>query len=172
MREGCIGEKNSRIGKWRTGRGDQRTDNSDQEAGGTIRRIDKDNERELDEEVESEEHETKHEEEGTEGEAAMRETADGVEEAGWDYTEARLGAREIKRADGFVAGQIAAERGEFIFHPDGEFFAVAPQIDGTEKKNAVAEARQQTKSRTRTPIKHGTSPPAGRPEYFKPLREW
>src|SRR6266481_1846531 len=157
-------------GNWKVerGRGDQRTDSSDQEAGGTIRRIDKDNERELDEEVESEEHETKHKEEGAEGEAAMRETADGVEEAGWDYTEARLGAREIKRADGFVAGQIAAERGEFIFHPDGEFFAVAPQIDGTEKKNAVAEARQQTKSRTRTPIKHGTSPPAGRPEYFKP----
>jgi len=59
----------------------------------------------------------------------MRETADGVEEAGWDYTEARLGAREIKRADGFVAGQIAAERGEFIFYPERQFFAVAPQIE-------------------------------------------
>jgi len=128
MREGCTGEKNSRIGKWRTGRGDQRTDNSDQEASGAITRWVAAR-WELDEEVEGEEEETQHEEEGAEGEAAIRETADGVEEAGWDYTEARLGTGEIERADGFVAGQIAAERGEFIFYPEGEFFAVAPQIE-------------------------------------------
>ena len=86
-------------------------------------------ERELDEEVEGEEEETQHEEEGAEGEAAIREATDGIKEADGNYAEARLGAREIKRADGFVAGQIAAERGEFIFYPEGEFFAVAPQIE-------------------------------------------
>jgi len=84
---------------------------------------------ELDEEVEGEEEETQHEEEGAEGEAAIREATDGMKEAGGNYAEARLGTREIERADGFVAGQIAAERGEFIFYPEGEFFAVAPQIE-------------------------------------------
>jgi len=128
MREGCIGEKNSRIGKWRTGRGDQRTDNSDQEASGAITRWVAAR-WELDEEVEGEEEETQHEEEGAEGEAAIREATDGMKEAGGNYAEARLGTREIERADGFVTGQIAAERGEFIFYPEGEFFAVAPQIE-------------------------------------------
>src|SRR6266404_2088597 len=66
------------IGKWKRGRGDQRTDSSDQEAGGTIRRIDKDNERELDEEVESEENETKHEEEGAEGDKKGRRIRSGT----------------------------------------------------------------------------------------------
>ena len=126
----------------------------------------------LDEEVESEEEEAEDKEEGAEGEAAVGEAADGMEKAGGDYAEARFGAWKIKRTDGFVAGQIAAEVGEFIFHPNGEFFAVTPKVEGAEKKNPVAETSQETKSRTGTPIKHGTSPQAGRPEYSKPLREW
>src|SRR5580692_8695192 len=103
---------------------------------------------------------------------APREAADGVKKAGRDYAEARFGARKIKRPDGFVAGEIAAEGGEFIFHPEREFFAVAPKIQRAEKENTIAEASQQTESRTRTPMKHGTSPRAGRPVYSKPLREW
>jgi hypothetical protein len=154
------------------GRGDRRTHSSDQEAGGSVSRLGKSRKRELDEEVEGKEEKTQHEEEGARGEAAMRESANGVKKAHGDYAEARFGAREIKRTHGFVAGQIAAEGGEFIFYPEGELFAVAPQIERTEKKNAVAEASQKTQSWTRTPIKHGTSPPAGRPEYSKPLREW
>jgi hypothetical protein len=136
------------------------------------RREENEDARALDEEVEGEEEETQDEEEGAEGEAALGETADGVKEAGGDYAQARFRAREIKRADGFVAGQIAAEGGKFIFHPEGELFTVAPEIERAEKKNAVAEASQQTESRTRTPIKHGDLAAAWRPEYSKPLREW
>jgi len=106
--------------------GDQRTDNSDQEAGGAVRLVEKGDVRVLNEEVEGEEEEAQHEEEGADGEGALGEAADGMEKAGWDYAEAGFGARKIERADGFVAGQIAAEGGEFIFHPEGEFFAVAP----------------------------------------------
>jgi hypothetical protein len=113
----------------------------------------------LDEEVEGEEEEAQNQEEGAYGEGALREAADGMEKAGGDYAEARFGAGKIKGADGFEAGQVAAEGGEFVFHPEGEFFAVAPEIQGAEQKNTIAEASEQTKSRTRTPIKHGTSPP-------------
>ena len=127
---------------------------------------------ELDEEVEGEQEQAEDEEEGAEGEAALRKAADRVEEAGGDYSEARFGAREIKRADRFVARQVAAESREFIFHPEGEFFTVPPEIERADKKNAVAEASQQTESRTRTPIKHGDLAAAWRPEYSKPLREW
>jgi hypothetical protein len=141
-------------------------------SGGVDRWVVKDDSRALDEEVEGEEEESQDEEEGAKGETAVGEAADGMEKAGGDYAEARFGARKIKRTDGFVAGQVAAEGGEFVFHPDREFFAVTPQIEGAEKKNPVAEASQQTKSVTGTPIKHGTSPPAGRPEHSKPLREW
>jgi hypothetical protein len=167
-----IAEVKMEIGNWERVGGDQRTDNSDQEAGGADRRRENGDNKVLDEEVEGEEEETQDEEEGAEGKAALREAADGIEKAGGDYAEARLGARQIKGTDGFVAGQIAAEGGKFIFHPKGEFFAVAPEIEKAEKKYTIAEASEQTESRTRTPIKHGTSPPAGRPEYSKPLREW
>jgi hypothetical protein len=160
------------IGNWKRVGGDQRTDNSGQEAGGADRRRENGDNKVLDKEVEGEEEETQDEEKGAEGKAALREAADGMEDSGGDYAEARLRARQVKGADGFVAGQIAAEGGKFIFHPEGEFFAVAPEIQKAEKKNTIAEASEQTESRTRTPIKHGTSPPAGRPEYSKPLREW
>jgi hypothetical protein len=116
------------IGNCKRGRSDQRTDSSEQEAGGADRRRENGDNKVLDEEVEGEEEEAQDEEKGAEGEAALREAADGVEKAGGDYAETRLGARKIKRSDGFVAGQIAAESGEFIFHPEGELFAVTPQI--------------------------------------------
>ena len=151
-------EKNSRIGKW----GEEAASNEQIAA---IRKLG------LNEEVEGEEEEAEHEQDGAEGEAALGKADDGVEEAGGDHAEARFGARKIKGADGFIAGEIAAESGEFIFHPEGEFFAVAPQIKQAKQKNTVAKTSQQTKSRTRAPIKHGTSPPPGRPLYSKPLRE-
>jgi hypothetical protein len=128
--------------------------------------------KDLDEEVEGEQEQTEDEEEGAEGEAALGEAADGVEEANGNYAEARFGARKIEGPRGFVAGEIAAEGGEFVFHPNGEFVAVAPKIQGAEQENPIAETSQQTQSRTRTPIKHGTSPPDGRLNYSKPLREW
>jgi hypothetical protein len=116
-------------------------------------------EKTLNEEVEREEEEAQDEKECAEGEAALGETADGMEKARGNYSETRFGAWQVKRTDGLIAGEIAAEGGEFIFHPEGEFFAVAPEIQGTKKKNTIAETSQQSKSRTRTPIKHGTSPP-------------
>jgi hypothetical protein len=76
-------------------------------------------EKTLNEEVEREEEEAQDEKEGTEGEAALGETADGMEKACGDYSETRFGAWKVKRADGLVAGEIAAESGEFIFHPEG-----------------------------------------------------
>jgi hypothetical protein len=154
------------IGNWKRVGGDQRTDSSEQEAEGVGRRVENSDERALDEEVEGEEEEAQDEEEGAEGEAALREAADGVKKAGRDYAEARFGARKIKRPDGFVAGEIAAEGGELVLYPEAELFAVAPQKKGAQKKNAVAHASQQTESRTRAPIKHGTSPPAGRNRIF------
>jgi hypothetical protein len=128
--------------------------------------------RELNEEIEGEEEEAQDEEESTEGETALGKAADGVEEASGDYAEPGFGARKVEGSRGFVAGKIAAEGRELIFHPVGEFVAIAPEIQGAEQENPIAETSQQTQSRTRTPIKHGTSPPEGRPEYSKPLREW
>jgi hypothetical protein len=92
-------------------RGDERADNSDQETGGVKKT--------LNEKVEREEEEAQDEKEGAEGEAALGETADGMEKACGDYSETRFGAWKVKRADGLVAGEIAAESGEFIFHPEG-----------------------------------------------------
>jgi hypothetical protein len=128
--------------------------------------------RELDEEVESEEEQAEDQEEGAEGEAALGKAADGVKEASRDYSESGFCARKIKGTDGFVAREIAAEGRELVFHPGGEFVAIAPQIERAEQENSIAETSQQTQSRTRTPVKHGTSPPDGRPYYSKPLREW
>jgi len=96
----------------------------------------------LDEEVECEEEEAQDEEEGAEGETAIGQAGDGVKKARRDYAQARLGARQVERTHGFVTGQIATERGELVFHPEGEFFAVAPKIQGAEKKNPIAEASQ------------------------------
>jgi hypothetical protein len=127
---------------------------------------------ELDEEVEGEEEQAEDEEEGTEGEAALGETADRVEEASGDYAETGFGARKVERPDRFIARQIAAEGGELVLHPGGELVAITPEVQGAEQENPIAQTSQQTQSRTRTPIKHGTSPPDGRPHYSKPLREW
>ena len=116
---------------------------------------------ELDEEVEGEEEQAEDEEEGAEGEAALGEAADGVEEASRDYTEPGFGARKIEGPGRFVAREITAEGREFVFHPNGKFLAIAPEIQRAEQENPIAETSQQSKSRTRTPIKHGTSPPDG-----------
>jgi hypothetical protein len=112
--------------------GDQRADSSDQEPGTAGRQegpIQGREKLELDEEIEGEEEEAQHEEEGTRGKVAMWEAADGMKKAGGNYAEARFGSGEIKRTDGFVAGQIPAEGGKLIFHPEREFFAIAPQIE-------------------------------------------
>jgi len=73
MREGCIGEQNSRIGKRREGE--------------AIRKL------ELDEEVEGEKEKAEHKKDGAEGKAALGEAADRMQKAGRDYAEARFGAR-------------------------------------------------------------------------------
>src|SRR5437899_9658626 len=158
MREGCMRKRIAELEN-----GDEQAATNEQIT--AIRKLG------LDEEVEGEEEEAEHEQDGAEGEAALRKADDGVEESSGNYAKARFGTRKIEGADGFIAGQIAAEGGEFIFHPEGEFFAVAPEIKRAEQKNTVAKTSQQTKSRTRAPIKHGTSPPHGRPVYSKPLRE-
>jgi hypothetical protein len=98
-------------------------DNSDQETGRALVKLAW---LKLDEEVEGEEEQAEDEEEGAEGEAALGETADRVEEASGDYAEAGFGARKIERPDRFIAGQIAAEGGELVFHPGREFVAITP----------------------------------------------
>ena len=82
----------------------------------------------LDEEVEGEEEQAEDEEEGAEGEAALGEAADGVEEASGDYTKPGFGARKVEGPSRFIAREIAAEGREFVFHPNGEFLAIAPEI--------------------------------------------
>jgi hypothetical protein len=111
----------NRGGKKPPGNGQQRTGTA-----GLRRRPQQ--KRTLDKEVECEEEEAEDKKEGAEGEAALREAADGMEKAGRDHAEARFRARKVKGADGFVAGKIAAEGGKFIFHPQRDFFAIAPQI--------------------------------------------
>jgi hypothetical protein len=113
MSEGCIGKQNNRIGKW----------NEEEAISGQITAITK---LELDEEVEGEEEQAEDEEESSEGEAALGKAADGAEEAGRDCAEAGFGARKVERPDGFVAGEIAAEGGELVLHPGGEFVAITP----------------------------------------------
>src|ERR1700752_3420932 len=122
MSEGCIGRQNSRIG------------NEEEAIRKQITRKPK-----LDEEVEGEEEHAEDEEEGAEGEAGLGKTADRVEETGGDYTETGFGARKVERPDRFVAGEVTAEGGELVFHPNGEFVAIAPEIQGAEQENPIAE---------------------------------
>jgi hypothetical protein len=98
---------------------------------------------ELDEEVEGEQEQAEDEEEGAEGEAALRKAADRVEEAGGDYAEAGFGAWKVEGPRGFVAGEIAAEGGKFVFHPNGEFIAIAPEVQGAEQEYPIAKTSQQ-----------------------------
>jgi hypothetical protein len=85
-----------------------------------------------------------------------------MEEAGGNDAEAGLRARQIERTDGFKTREVAAEGREFVLNPKREFLAIAPEVDGAEKKDGVPEARQETKSWTSSPIEHSTSPQAGR----------
>jgi hypothetical protein len=80
----------------------------------------------LDEEVEGEEEDSKEDEEGAPGKAATRKLRDGMEEADGDDAETRFAASFVEGADGDVAREIAAERGEFVVDPESEFSAVAP----------------------------------------------
>jgi len=116
----------------------------------------------LDEEVEGDEEHAENKEKGAQTAAAKRKAADGMDEAGGNDTETGFGTRQIKRTDGFKTREVAAEGGKLVFKPEGEFFAVAPEIDRAEKKDGVPEARQETKSWTSSPIEHSTSPQAGR----------
>ena len=73
------------------------------------------------------------------------EAADGVEEAGRNDAEARFRARQVKRTDGFKAGKIPTEGGEFILDPERKFLAVTPEIEGAKAEKKIAQASQQTK---------------------------
>jgi len=115
-------------------------------------------ERRLDEEVESAEDQPDDQEEGRQGKTASAwETADGQKNTGGDDAEARLRSRQIKRPDGFKAGKIPPERAELVLHPVGKLLAMAPKVDAAQADKTVAQARQQTKRGTCSPIKHDTS---------------
>jgi len=113
------------------------------------------------EEIEGEKEQTKEQQEGTPGEAAARELHDGLDESRGDNDETRLAAALIKRTGRDVPAEIASEGGEFVVHPEGDFGAVAPQRVSADNESAITQESQKPKSRTRTPIKHGTSPRAG-----------
>lgn len=117
-----------------------------------------------DEEVESEEAEAEKKEEGTPGKAAAGKLRDGVKKAGGDDAETRFATALIKGPDGNVTGEIAAQRGEFVVHPESKFGAIAPEEESAQNKDAVTEASKKTESRSVTPIKHVSSPRAGRKE--------
>jgi hypothetical protein len=93
----------------------------------------------LDEKVEGEEEEAEEEKKSAPGEAAARKLCDGVKEACRDDAETRFAAAFIERADWNVAGEIAAQGGKFIVHPERKFAAVTPEEESAENKDNVTE---------------------------------
>jgi hypothetical protein len=97
---------------------------------------------ELNEEVEGEENHAENEKKCAPGEAATGEAAYGMKKSSGDDAEARFGARQIERPDGFKAGEIAAEGGEFVFNPNGKFLAMAPQVNGAKEEKTITYASE------------------------------
>jgi hypothetical protein len=60
-----------------------------------------------------------------------------MEETGGDDAETGFATPLIKRADRNVAGEIAAQGGEFIVHPKREFVSISPKKEGAKNKDAV-----------------------------------
>jgi len=116
---------------------------------------------ELDKEVEDAEGEAEEKEEGAPGEAAAGKLDNGIEEAGGNDAKSRLPAAFIEGAGGNVAREIAAEDGELVVHPEGEFGAIAPEGERAEDKNAITEESKRTERWTITPRQHRTSQRAG-----------
>ncbi len=84
--------------------------------------------RKLDEEIESEEDHAQKDQEGAQGETALRELHHGVNETGRNYDQARLATTFIERAGWNIARQISAEKRNFALDPNGKFLAVTPEI--------------------------------------------
>jgi hypothetical protein len=92
-------------------------------------------------------------------------------EADGNDAEAGFAAAQIKGSGGDVAGEVAAEQGEFAIDPEGEFVTMTPQVEGAENKYGIAEAGKNTELWTVTPIQHVTSQRAGRKKQIMLLRE-
>jgi len=70
---------------------------------------------------------------------------DGVKKAGGDDAKARFTAAFVERTRRYIAGEVSAEGGDFVVHPERELRAMAPERGSAEHKNGVAETRQKTK---------------------------
>jgi len=72
-----------------------------------------------DEEIEGEEKQAEDEKKATPGKTALGKLGNRMEEAGRNHKKTRFAARFVEGASGGVAGKIAAEERDFIFHPEG-----------------------------------------------------
>src|SRR6266699_2254069 len=60
--------------------------------------------------------------------------AKGADESSRDGFEAGFLADAVERADGGIAGEVAAKDGDFVVNPDGEIVAVAPHEGGADRE--------------------------------------
>src|SRR6267154_6622858 len=104
------------------------------------------------EKIEEEEKEAENKQDGGAVDAAARKARDGAQEGTGDGLEAGLFADGVERAGRRVAGEIAAEKGEFIVEPHGEIAAAAPHERGTGHEQQITENRQEPERRACSPI--------------------
>jgi hypothetical protein len=102
----------------------------------------------LDKEVQEDEERTEEKKEGAPRKAPLAKLRDGVKDCGRNDTKTRFSARFIERTRGDIAGKISAQQREFVFHPEGKLFAIAPKINGPDDKNKVPEKGKKAESRS------------------------
>lgn len=110
----------------------------------------------LDEEVEEEEEGAKEEEVGHGADAGVRNPAKRAYDRDRDGAEAGLFAEAVEGANFGMAGEAAAEQGEFFMDPSGEDVASAPDKGGPQDEQAIAEDGKNAEIWSCSPI-HGPS---------------
>src|SRR5216683_976627 len=75
-----------------------------------------------------------HRDEDGKGTSVCPGEAKGADERSRDGFEAGFLADAVERADGGIAGEIAAKEGDFVVNPDGEIVAVAPHERGADRE--------------------------------------
>ncbi|MGB7435361.1 MAG: hypothetical protein WBR26_12245 [Candidatus Acidiferrum sp.] len=84
-----------------------------------------------------------------------------MEKANRNNAQARLSAALVKRTSRNIAGEIAAQGGEFVIDPEIKFRAMPPKGERAEYEDGVTETSEKAESWTGTPVKHKTSPRLG-----------
>ena len=94
--------------------------------------------------VEREQKQPEKEQEGAPGKTAARKLDDRVNKTGGDHTKARFASAFIERARGNVAGEVAAEQGEFVVHPEEKLGTMTPKRRSPQHKREITEEGQKT----------------------------